>query len=67
MSDGNFNRALLPHTPYQSGLRTGKSLTCMQAQAAFSDFLTNAFPHLTEKEREQHAEQFRMLLSQRIR
>ena len=25
MSDGNFNRALLPHTPYASGLKMGKA------------------------------------------
>lgn len=24
MSDGNFNRQLLPHTPYQSGLQVGR-------------------------------------------
>lgn len=66
MSDGNFNRALLPHTPFQSGLKTGKSMARMQAQEAFADFLDYAFPTLTEAEKKQHAEHFRMLLSQRI-
>ena len=35
MSDGNFNRSLLPHTPYHSGLQTGKSIARMQAIKAF--------------------------------
>ena len=26
MSDGNFSRALLPHTPYASGMKTGKTI-----------------------------------------
>ena len=26
MSDGNFNRSLLPHTPYHSGLQAGKAM-----------------------------------------
>ena len=31
MSDGNFNRSLLPHTPYHSGLQAGKAMARMQA------------------------------------
>ena len=32
MSDGNFNRSLLPHTPYHSGLQAGKAMARMQAR-----------------------------------
>ena len=31
MSDGNFNRSLLPHTPYHSGLQAGKAMARMQS------------------------------------
>ena len=38
MSDGNFNRALLPHTPYASGLKVGKAMMKMQAIKAFAEW-----------------------------
>lgn len=39
MSDGNYNRSLLPHTPYQSGMKTGKAMAKMKAVEAFKDYL----------------------------
>ncbi len=39
MSDGNFNRNLLPYTPYQSGLKAGKSMARMKALEAFQTYL----------------------------
>lgn len=39
MSDGNFNRNLLPYTPYQSGLKAGKSMARMKALEAFRIYL----------------------------
>ncbi len=50
MSDGNFNRALLPSTPYQSGLKMGKQLGLKQAKEAFSRTIRNHFPTLPEEE-----------------
>ena len=37
MSDGNFNRSLLPHTPFQSGLQAGRSQGRMHAINAFKE------------------------------
>ena len=67
MSDGNFNRALLPHTPYQSGLKAGKSMGRMQAIEAFKDFLTKFKPDLDEGQFLRLLEEFRRLLSQRLK
>lgn len=39
MSDGNFNRNLLPYTPYQSGLKAGKSMARMKALEVFRTYL----------------------------
>ena len=39
MSDGNFNRALLPHTPYASGLKAGKSMMKMKAIEALARWI----------------------------
>lgn len=39
MSDGNFNRNLLPYTPYQSGLKAGKSMARMKALEAFKIYM----------------------------
>ncbi len=60
MSDGNFNRALLPHTPYASGLRMGKA----QARTAFRQWLAEAFPHLTVEEQDAHAARFSRLMGE---
>lgn len=39
MSDGHFNRCLLPHGQFQSGLATGKSIMRMKAVLAFKRYL----------------------------
>ena len=67
MSDGNFNRALLPHTPYQSGLQAGKSMCRMHALEAFKDFLNKFNPDLDEGQFLRQLEEFRRLLSQRLK
>lgn len=66
MSDGNFNRSLLPHTPYQSGLQAGKSMGRMHAIEAFKDFLTKCYPELTDNQFAEHIDRFRRLLSARL-
>ena len=43
MSDGNFNRALLPHTPYESGLKMGKAMARKYAAEVFADFIREWF------------------------
>lgn len=66
MSDGNFNRALLPHTPYASGMKTGKAIARMKAMEAFAEWLQTEQPSLSEEEREAKTEAFRKLLSEKI-
>ncbi len=39
MSDGNFNRQLLPKTELASGLRAGKAQMRVKAEQAFKAFL----------------------------
>lgn len=39
MSDGNFNRNLLPYHPYASGLRAGRARMHTQALHAFSAWI----------------------------
>lgn len=45
MSDGNYNRSLLPHTPYQSGMKTGKAIAKMKAVEAFKEYLNMNLQH----------------------
>lgn len=67
MSDGNFNRALLPHTPYQSGLKAGKAMGCMHALEAFKDYLKQFHPDLDDSDFLKQVEQFRHYLSARLK
>ena len=53
MSDGNFNRALLPHTPYHSGLATGRMQMRHRAEEALKIILENHFPYTTPEQREE--------------
>lgn len=46
MSDGNFNRSLLPHTPYHSGLQAGKAMARMQAIETFKMLFGNTASRL---------------------
>ena len=66
MSDGNFNRALLPHTPYASGLKAGKTMTRHKALEAFSAWIAEAFPAQTTDERSARIEEFRRLLDRNL-
>ncbi len=50
MSDGNFNRALLPHTPLESGLKMGKAMARKAAIDAFREYLQTVHPCETEAE-----------------
>ena len=66
MSDGNFNRALLPHTPYQSGLKAGKSMARMFAIEVFRDYVRQLLPTATESEITRHVDNFRQQLSKNL-
>lgn len=66
MSDGNFNRSLLPHTPYQSGLQAGKSMTRMHALNVFRNILQEHFPSLSEDQLTNLTNQFRTSLSAKL-
>ncbi|MBR1801158.1 MAG: hypothetical protein IJ767_06665 [Bacteroidaceae bacterium] len=62
MSDGNFNRALLPHTPYASGMKMGQAMARAKAEQAFKEWLRADQPVLTDAEVEEKLEAFRRLL-----
>ena len=67
MSDGNFNRSLLPHTPFQSGLKAGKSQGRMHAMEAFREYLQRFHPELDESHFVEQIDRFRQILSSRLR
>lgn len=50
MSDGNFNRALLPSTPIASGIKMGKQQMKAKAISALKGTIKEKFPTLTDKE-----------------
>jgi DNA-binding MarR family transcriptional regulator len=62
MSDGNFNRALLPKNELTAGLRAGKAQMRTRAERAFTQTIEQYLPHLTAQEREQLRESFMQLL-----
>lgn len=47
MSDGNFNRALLPSTPYRSGIKMGRQQAIAKAKEELRLALEQAQPPLT--------------------
>ncbi len=53
MSDGNFNRALLPHTPYHSGLAIGRMQMRKRAKDALEGILSERFPEVSPRQREE--------------
>ncbi len=58
MSDGNFNRSLLPHTPYASGMKAGQQITKMKAVEAYRNALKRLCPTLSDEERKTEIERF---------
>ena len=59
MSDGNFNRALLPSTPYRSGMKMGQQQMRGKAIEAFRNLIKERFPELKEEELQELIEEFR--------
>lgn len=66
MSDGNFNRCLLPHTPYHSGLQAGKSMARMKAVEAFKDYLLQSNQKMDEETIQCEIERFKHILSAKL-
>lgn len=56
MSDGNFNRALLPSTPYRSGVKMGQQQAKVKAIKALQLALEKA--DLTQEQKETIAANF---------
>ena len=53
MSDGNFNRSMLPSNSYQSGVRAGTSKTKVKAMEALRELLeTNCVEIPVERQNE---------------
>lgn len=50
MSDGNFNRALLPSTPYASGVKMGKQQMKAKAIEVIAEIIKEQFPTLKDEE-----------------
>lgn len=65
MSDGNFNRSLLPHTQYGSGMRAGKSMARMKALEAFEQWLSQEEADATTHEAKK--ESFKKILEEKLR
>ena len=59
MSDGNFNRALLPSTPYRSGMKMGQQQMRGKAIEAFQNLIKERFPEMKEEELQELTEAFR--------
>ena len=62
MSDGNFNRQLLPKTELSSGLRAGKAQMRVKAEQAFASILAEDFLHLSDEQKKQLTDKFMDML-----
>ena len=62
MSDGNFNRQLLPKTELSSGLRAGKAQMRVRAEQAFAKILNEEFHSLPDAEQQRLRDRFMQLL-----
>ncbi len=64
MSDGHFNKCFLPHTQYQSGVRTGKAMQRMKSVEVFRKTLERLRPDLSEEERSVEVKDFQRLIGE---
>lgn len=62
MSDGNFNRQLLPKTELSSGLRAGKAQMRAKAEKAIVTFVDEEFVDLTDEQKKQKVDKFMDML-----
>ena len=64
MSDGNFNRQLLPKTELSSGLRAGRAQMRTKAEKAFDEVVNEFILNETEERKEAMKRRFMELLRQ---
>ena len=62
MSDGNFNRSMLPSNSYQSGVKTGRRQMSIKAIQLVDELVKDELVNVDEGERAQ----FLQLFSQRL-
>lgn len=62
MSDGNFNRQLLPKTELSSGIRAGKAQMRMKAEHAFDEVINTFLPDEETARKELMKQRFMELL-----
>lgn len=53
MSDGNFNKALLPKSELSAGIRAGKAQMRTKAEKAFESIIDNFFPDIESGRKEE--------------
>ena len=64
MSDGNFNRQLLPKTQLSSGLRAGRAQMRTKAEKAFDEVVNEFIMNETKERKEAMKRRFMELLRQ---
>ena len=62
MSDGNFNRQLLPKTELSSGIRAGKAQMRVKAEHAFNEVINTFLNNESEERKEAIQKRFMELL-----
>ena len=58
MSDGNFNRALLPKNELTAGIRAGKAQMRAKAEKAFRETIEHFLPDMTDEAKREMKEEF---------
>ena len=58
MSDGNFNRALLPKNELTAGIRAGKAQMRAKAEQAFQEIIEHFLPDMTDEAKREMKEAF---------
>ena len=64
MSDGNFNRSLLPKNELAAGLKAGKAQMRTKAEQAFITVIDELFPELDGEQKAVAHQRFMALLRQ---
>ncbi len=62
MSDGNFNRALLPKNELTAGIRAGKAQMRTKAEQAFLQTIKTYYPDLSPEQQDSMMKHFKELL-----
>lgn len=58
MSDGNFNRALLPKNELTAGIRVGKAQMRTKSEQAFQETIEHFMPEMAEEVKREMREEF---------